>query len=147
MYSEGEYRYLKDLDCVNIVKSIRELKALTRVILSQQQRQLLAFEQESVLPSNKALEKQEAEFIFIKVPLQYESSQNVTQYFEKVENFISEFSSNHLSNVDFNIIKEVSAGSDSEIQNSAQLFTSSKQPQTEHKIRPKPMRRDSEEWG
>ena len=63
MYSEGEDRYLKDLDCVNIVKLIRELKALTRVILSQQQRQLLAFERESVLPSNKVLETQEHEFI------------------------------------------------------------------------------------
>ena len=76
MYSEGESRYLKDLDCVNIVKSIRELKALTRVILSHQQRQLLAFERENVLPSSKTLEKQEAEFIQNKIPLQSNHSFN-----------------------------------------------------------------------
>ena len=76
MYSEGEDRYLKDLDCVNIVKSIRELKALTRVILSQQQRQLLTFERENVLPSSTTLEKEEAEFIQNKIPLQSNHSLN-----------------------------------------------------------------------
>ena len=53
MYSEGEDRYLKDLDWVSIVKSIRELKALSRIILNHQQVQLLAFERDSVLPSSK----------------------------------------------------------------------------------------------
>ena len=71
MYSEGEDRYLKDLDWVSIVKSIRELKALIRVILNQQQRQILEFERESVLPSNKLLEHQEREFIQNKVPFEY----------------------------------------------------------------------------
>ena len=55
MYSEGENRYLKDLDWVNIVKTIRELKALSRIILNQQQVQLLAFERDSILPSCKTL--------------------------------------------------------------------------------------------
>ena len=55
MYSEGEDRYLKDLDWVNIVKTIRELKALSRIILNQQQVQLLAFERDSILPSSKTL--------------------------------------------------------------------------------------------
>ena len=59
MYSEGEDRYLKDLDWVNIVKTIRELKALSRVILNQQQVQLLAFERNSMLPSSKTLKKLE----------------------------------------------------------------------------------------
>ena len=63
MYKEGEDRYLKDLDCVNIVKSIRELKALTRVILDQQQRHILSFERESVLPSNKYWEELDANLI------------------------------------------------------------------------------------
>ena len=71
MYSEGEDKYLKDLDWVSIVKSIRELKALIRIILNQQQRQILEFERESVLPSNKLLEQQEREFIQNKVPFEY----------------------------------------------------------------------------
>ena len=48
MYSEGEHKYLQDLDCVNIVKSIRQLKALMRIMLTQQQQQLIAFEREKV---------------------------------------------------------------------------------------------------
>ena len=48
MYSEGEHRYLKDLDWVNIVKSIRELKALSRVILNKYQQEILSFEKKIV---------------------------------------------------------------------------------------------------
>ena len=62
MFIEGEDRYLKDLDCVNIVKSIRELKALARIILNQQQIQLLSFERNSVLPSNVTLEIQDSNY-------------------------------------------------------------------------------------
>ena len=48
MFSKGEHKYLQDLDCVNIVKSIRELKALMRIMLTQQQQQLISFEREKV---------------------------------------------------------------------------------------------------
>ena len=59
MYIDGENTYLNDLDWVNIVKSLRELRALSRVILNQNQLQILAFESKSVLPSNNVLKKQE----------------------------------------------------------------------------------------
>ena len=89
MYSEGEDRYLKDLDCVNIVKSIRELKALTRILLNQHQREILAFERESVLPSSKVLEEQEAEFIQNKVPFEYDGYSKQEEYFENVGRLIN----------------------------------------------------------
>ena len=57
MYWEGEDAYLKDLDWVNIVKSLREFRALSRIILSHHQRQILAFESESVLPCHSSLKK------------------------------------------------------------------------------------------
>ena len=80
MYSEGEDKYLKDLDCVSIVKSIRELRAMTRILLNQHQRQLLAFERKSVLPSSKAIEKQEAEFIQNKVPFENANPEDKSDY-------------------------------------------------------------------
>ena len=107
MYKEGEERYLKDLDCVNIVKSIRELKALTRIILDQQQRQILAFERESVLPSSKYLEEQDANQIQSKVPFEFDSQDKHLQYSEELEKFIEHFSNKHLSNIDNNIINEL----------------------------------------
>ena len=70
MYIEGEDKYLKDLDCVSIVKSIRELKAMARILLNEQQRQLLTFERESILPSSKLTELQESKFIQNKVPFE-----------------------------------------------------------------------------
>ena len=107
MYKEGEERYLKDLDCVNIVKSIRELKALTRIILDQQQRQILAFERESVLPSSKYLEEQDANQIQSKVPFEFDSQDKHLQYSEELEKIIEHFSNKHLSNIDNNIINEL----------------------------------------
>ena len=108
MYKEGEDKYLKDLDCVNIVKSIRELKTLTRVILSQQQRQILAFERESVLPSSKYLEELDANQIQNKVPFEYECEDKHQMYSEELEKFIEHFSNKQLSDIDYNIIKELS---------------------------------------
>ena len=107
MYSEGEERYLKDLDWVNIVKSIRELKALTRIIMSQHQRQILAFERESVLPSSKFLEEQEANQIQNKVPFEYGDQLKHQEYYEEMEKFIDHFSSRNLSNLDHSIINEL----------------------------------------
>ena len=107
MYKEGEDRYLKDLDCVNIVKSIRELKALTRVILNQQQRQILAFERESVLPSSKYLDELNANQIQNKVPFEYGSQEKHEQYSEELQKIIEHFSSIQLSNIDNNIINEL----------------------------------------
>ena len=70
MYSEGEDHYLKDLDWVNIVKSMRELKALSRIILNQHQRQILAFQNENVIPRSNALKSREKEFLETKVPFE-----------------------------------------------------------------------------
>ena len=107
MYKEGEDRYLKDLDWVNIVKSIRELKALTRIILSQQQRQILAFERESVLPSSKYLEELDANQIQNKVPFEYDSQEKHEQYSDELQKIIEYFSNKPLTDIDSNIINEL----------------------------------------
>ena len=107
MYKEGEDRYLKDLDWVNIVKSIRELKALTRIILSQQQRQILAFERESVLPSSKYLEELDANQIQNKVPFEYDSQEKHEQYSDELQKIIEYFSNKPLTDIDNNIINEL----------------------------------------
>ena len=107
LYKEGEDKYLKDLDCVNIVKSIRELKALTRVILSQQQRQILAFERESVLPSSKYLEELDANQIQNKVPFEYENLIKQQKYNNELGKFIYEYSRAPLSQFDYKIMDEL----------------------------------------
>ena len=107
MYKEGEDRYLKDLDWVNMVKSIRELKALTRIILSQQQRQILAFERESVLLSSKYLEELDVNQIQNKVPFEYGSREKHEQYSDELQKIIEHFSSRPLTNIDNNIINDV----------------------------------------
>ena len=108
MYSEGEVRYLKDLDWVNIVKSIRELKALTRILLNQNQREILAFERESVLPSSKVLDKQEEEFLQNHVPFEYANMMKQEEYLERVNLLVDTFEHKRLSNLDTKIIEEIS---------------------------------------
>ena len=138
MYSEGEEHYLKDLDWVNIVKSIRELKALTRVILSQKQRQLLAFEWESVLPCSKLLEIEESQFIQNIVPLQYDKSLKQIEYVVKVDKCMKELTIKTLSNTDIQILKEIS---NQDIKLAIDSIEShnitNKKFQTENEIRPK----------
>ena len=110
MYSEGEELYLKDLDCVTIVKAIRELKAMSRVILTQQQRQLLAFERESVLPTNKELEGLEAESIHNKVPFETMNNMERSEYLAHIDKFMHELECTELTKTDANIINEISMG-------------------------------------
>ena len=110
MYSEGEERYLKDLDCVTIVKAIRELRAMSRVILTQQQRQLLAFERESVLPTSKELEGLESEYIHNKVPFETMNNMVRAEYLVNVDKFIHELECKELTNIDAKIIDEISMG-------------------------------------
>ena len=107
MYSEGEHLYHKDLDWVNIVKSIRELRALTKIILNKQQIQLLAFEKDSILPSITTLEKKNERSLQNQLLLEGENSLKCEEYSEKVENFIGELRSEELSQLDLKIINEI----------------------------------------
>ena len=100
MYSEGEIRYLQDLDWVNIVKAIRELKAMSRVILTQQQLQLLSFEREGILPVNKEFKTEEPDSIYNKVPFEYANNTKITDYFANVNKFIDGFGNSELTEDD-----------------------------------------------
>ena len=107
MYFEGEHRYLKDLDWVNIVKSIRELKALSRVILNKYQQEILSFEKDSLLPSIEAYKNKKFDSVHDWLPLEYSGSIKQDEYKEKVVNFLEEYSNKELSNIDLKIIEEV----------------------------------------
>ena len=108
MYTQGEYKYLHDLDCVNIVKSIRELKALARVMFSQYQCQLLAFERESVLSSSRHTDQSTKELTHGSVPFEHASSKEQTEYSEKVDRLVGSFADRELSVLDISIIDEFS---------------------------------------
>ena len=107
MYIEGEDKYHKDLDCVSIIKSIRELKAMTRILLSEQQRQLLAFERESILPSSKLIELQESKFIQNKVPFENWKSIDDSDYWNQLSLFIEEYKNQELEPLDTKIMNEI----------------------------------------
>ena len=107
MYSEGEDKYLKDIDCINIVKSIRELKAITRILLNQHQRQLLAFERNNVLLSNEATDKHEADYIQNKVPFEHVKPEDKSAYWKQVTKFVEEYAEKDLSTLDAKIIEEI----------------------------------------
>ena len=100
MYLEGKDRFLKDLDWVSIVKSIRELKALMRVLLNDHQRQMLVFEKDSMLPTNKLLELKYHETFEYRVPFESESKLDEDAYIQEVNRFVSEYSSNKTNNID-----------------------------------------------
>ena len=108
MYLEGKDRYLKDLDWVSIVKSIRELKAMARVLLNVHQRQILSFERDSMLPSSKLMEEKELKSFINKVPFENEKVILQNDYMTEIDKFIKDYSTNQMSYLDNNIIKELS---------------------------------------
>ena len=88
MYIEGEEKYLKELDWVSIVKSIRELKALIRIILNNHQRQILAFERESIIPRDKLAEELESFHLHSKVPFDSANNAKQKKYYDEVSKII-----------------------------------------------------------
>ena len=59
-HQNAEERFHDELDCVQIIKSIRELKVMTKIILSQHQRQMLSFHKNNVI-SDQNIEEEEEE--------------------------------------------------------------------------------------
>ena len=112
IYSEGEDRYLKDLDWVNIVKTLRELKTLSRIVLNQHQIQLLAFERDSVLPSRKENELRESISLQRQVTFEYDKPIKHDEYSLKVKKFIDELEMNPLTELDSKLFNEVTLEDD-----------------------------------
>ena len=108
MYSIGEKRYLEDLDWVNIIKSIRELKTLVRIVLDQHQSQLITFEKESILPQNFEFKNECLETIQDKVPFENVKDIKTKQdYFEEIDRFAASYLNRPFSDIFFNIINEI----------------------------------------
>ena len=138
MFSEGEDRYLKDLDWVNIVKSLRELRALVRIILNQQQRQILEFERESVIPSNKLIKNEESEFIQNKVPFEYSGLLKQDNYHDMIGKFVDDYSQQSLTKIDVKIINEIlREGDNSSIEQKKPESLGKRDTQHDSRIRPK----------
>ena len=112
MYLEGKDRFLKDLDWVSIVKSIRELKALMKVLLNDHQRQMLVFEKDSILYKSKKLDTKEFDDIKFKVPFENEEKIKKDIYHEKINKFIEEYSICQISNFDKKIISDINISND-----------------------------------
>ena len=79
--------------------------------MDQNQRQILAFERESVLPSSKFLEEQETNQIQNKVPFEYSDQLKHQEYYDAMEKLIDNFANKDLSNFDHRIIHELADGS------------------------------------
>ena len=73
---------------------------MSRVILTQQQLQLLSFEREGILPVNKEFKTQEPDSIYNKVPFEYADNTKITDYFANVNKFIDGFGNSELKEDD-----------------------------------------------
>ena len=51
LYGEGEGKLQEELDCITFLKSIRQLKLLTQVLLTRKQKLMLRFQKANVLDS------------------------------------------------------------------------------------------------
>ena len=80
---------------------------MSRIILSEYQRQILAFEYDSVLPSCKITNKYEAYSIQNKVPFEYATQATKEDYYKEIKRFFEEFSQENLCDLDFKAISEI----------------------------------------
>lgn len=107
-YVDGEKKYNEELDWVSIIKSIRELKLLTKVVLNHCQRQTLAFDKANLIPVPKALEESEETMLMNYIPKEEPSYRASEEFYLKLNSFIHEYSSKELNDVDYNIIEQLS---------------------------------------
>ena len=102
-YVDGETKYNEELDCVSIIKSIRELKLLTKVVLNQCQRQTLAFDKANVIPIDKDLKTSDEKMLMNYIPSELANEEKAAEYTSKLDDFLSEYSDKDMNHVDYNI--------------------------------------------
>jgi len=107
-HKNASKKLAEEMDCVSIVKSIRELKILTKLILDQNQRQLLDFSRESIIPDYKPPEKDKRQ---LENWMPYRNSENYRffAYESKVNTFMKKWKWRDDSEINLQLVNEVLA--------------------------------------
>ena len=105
-HNNAEKKLHEELDWIEIIKSIRELKVLTKLILSQHQRQLLAFQKNNVI-TNQPPEKKEEEYLEHWMPFENTAKFRNFIYRTRVNNVIEHMDKSSITAIDKKLIEEI----------------------------------------
>jgi len=124
-HNNAEERLNQELDWIEIIKSIRELKVLTKLILSQHQIQLLAFKKDNVI-TNQPLEKKEQEWLEHWLPFDNTANLKSFIYKTRVSNVIKKIDEDNITDIDKRLIEEIT-GEKPEVSDNHELPRGKKQ--------------------
>ena len=115
-HQNAEERFHEELDCVQIIKSIRELKVLTKIILSQHQRQLLSFHKNNVI-SYRNFEKEEEAQLEHWMPFEDTAKLKSFIYKVKVADIMKGWKDSQITEIDKKLMGEIIAKGEEESSN------------------------------
>ena len=108
-HDNAEQRLHEELDCVKIIKAIRELKMVTKLILSQHQRQLLAFNSFNVI-SDQPNAQPDEEQLEDWMPFAKSDELRRATYQQKVEDIVEYWEEGDITEIDRKLINEITNG-------------------------------------
>ena len=108
-HDNAEQRLHEELDCVKIIKAIRELKMVTKLILSQHQRQLLAFNSRNVI-SEQPNAQPDDEQLEDCMPFAKSDELRKATYQQKVEDIVEYWEEGDITEIDKKLVNEITNG-------------------------------------
>ena len=115
-YKNGVEKYHLELDCVEIVKSLRQIKAWVKTVLNEHQQALTLFHRDSVVSCEKPLSYRiltkivDREILnrhLDRIPTLRDSKEEIQKYEQAVERFMGDFALQELKDEDYRIMKTV----------------------------------------
>ncbi|CAI2359077.1 unnamed protein product [Moneuplotes crassus] len=102
-YEIGEEKLLDELDCVTIIKAVRQLKILTQVLFDKKQKFLMKFQRNNVIDSSSSGTSDEGQMNIVDL-MASKNSKHVEIVNKKIQKAVYSFDGKHLKDLDKRII-------------------------------------------
>ncbi|CAI2387803.1 unnamed protein product [Moneuplotes crassus] len=106
-YEIGQEKLLEELDCVTIIKSVRQLKLLTLVLLTKSQKFMMKFQRNNVIDSSSSGTSDEGQMNIISLMEKSQNIQHSKLVDKKINKAITRFKNKKLQEVDQRIVSGI----------------------------------------
>ncbi|CAI2387341.1 unnamed protein product [Moneuplotes crassus] len=105
-YNIGEEKLLEELDCVTIIKAVRQLKLLTAVLLTKKQKFLMKFQRNNVIDSSSSGTSDEGRVNIVDL-MESKNEKHAEIVNKKINKVINSFTNQDMNEIDSRIISGI----------------------------------------
>lgn len=102
----GEEKLLEELDCVTIIKAVRQLKLITAVLLNKRQKFLMKFQRNNVIDSSSSGTSDEGQMNIIDL-MESKNQKHVEIVNKKIKKIISSYGDKDIQEIDKRVISGI----------------------------------------